>query len=131
MAEWPANGTTDWNTKNEAFLAQFVDTSTGALIKAAVAATFTPAAYAGGESVTYPNGEIKKQGEESVTADATDTVTFAVAFPNECTRVLLSAQGTNTAAVGIGQDSAKIPASFDLTNAANATVVYNWVAWGY
>lgn len=39
MAAWPANGDTDWNTKMLAFLAQFVNTSTGALLATTVHAS--------------------------------------------------------------------------------------------
>jgi hypothetical protein len=38
MASWPTNGDTDWNTKMLAFLAQFVNTSTGVLLTSALPA---------------------------------------------------------------------------------------------
>ena len=42
---------------------------------------WTPTSYAGEESITFPNGLILKQGVESIAADTTDDVTYAVAFP--------------------------------------------------
>jgi len=57
----------------------------------------TPSTYAGEESVTYPNGEIVKRGYKAKTG-ASDTITFAVAFPNGVVAGFLTSQ--HTASVG-------------------------------
>lgn len=49
---------------------------------------YSPTAYAGGESITFPNGLIIKFGEEiAITAGSTREVTYASAFPNACVAV--------------------------------------------
>jgi len=59
----------------------------------ASAQTFTPSTYAGGESVTLPNGLIMKFGiATGPTSQTAITITFADAFPNG----IISAQATAT-----------------------------------
>jgi len=69
--------------------------ATSESIKAYVdsASNFTPSSYAGGESVTLPNGLIMKFGiATGPTSQTAITITFADAFPNG----IISAQATAT-----------------------------------
>ena len=67
--------------------------ATSKSIKAYVDEGFTPSIYAGGESVTLPNGLIMKFGVATgPTSQTAITITFADAFPNG----IISAQATAT-----------------------------------
>lgn len=46
--------------------------------------------YAGGESLTLPNGMVMKIGTVTIPGDSTATVTFAAAFPTACVNVQLT-----------------------------------------
>jgi len=58
---------------------------------------FSPASYAGGQSVTFPNGLIWKYGSQTLTNSsyADTTVTFAAAFPTSCVSVMITSRDTN------------------------------------
>lgn len=55
-----------------------------------------PGVYAGGESVTYPNGLIMKCGTHTLAGNAGEAVAFAVAFPNACVNVQATQNDTTT-----------------------------------
>ena len=135
MPDWPADGVTNWNQKMKANIDVGHD-SDGTHKKSQMLTDmeWSPTAFAGESSATLPNGLIFKWGSESVTANATDTITYSdtsAAFPNATLNVTLGPQGTNVGLTGIGQVSALTAASFDLTNAPQVTVVYYWFAIGY
>jgi len=58
---------------------------------------WTPAAYAGEGSITFPNGMIVKFGSQVLANGSYDdtTVTFPVAFPTDCSAVFLTSWDTN------------------------------------
>ncbi len=71
-------------------------------------ANWTPTAYVGAESVTYPNGLIEKTGFVA-TGATTGAVSFGVDFPTEAKNISVASEGTadfntnvtvNTLAVG-------------------------------
>ena len=66
-------------------------------IKAYVDEGYSPVAYTGGESITFPNGFIWKFGQQAlVNSSYADTsVTFTVAFPTECVSVMLTSWDTD------------------------------------
>jgi hypothetical protein len=78
----------------------------------ASAQTFTPSTYAGGESVTLPNGLIMKFGQISGTAEV--TVTYGTAFPNGVLSIVItnidsgtgSSSGTNNPHIKAGYTAA-------------------------
>ena len=88
---------------------------------------WSPTAYAGGESVTLPNGLIIKSGLATYSA-STQTVTFGTAFPTACvsltvTRVRVA---TNDSDVNVGNVT---ETSFVLYNGVSSSVY--WQAIGY
>ena len=62
---------------------QYVDTS----IAASIPDPFSPSTYAGGESVTFPNGLIMKMGYQT---GHNGTVTFGTAFPSAVVSICLT-----------------------------------------
>ena len=91
---------------------------------------FIPMNYTGGESVTFPNGLILKQGIESIAQDTTDTVTFAVAFPNAVVTASIS-KATQSADVydpGIAEITA---AHIKIWNSHSGVLIVHWQVWGY
>jgi len=102
--------------------------STQQSIKAYVdsAPNFTPSTYAGGESVTFPNGLIMKWGIASLNA-AGGTITFATPFPNAVINIQGVAVGADyTANLGVTSFSTTQIACNPASNA-----VYHWQAIGY
>ncbi|KKN70122.1 hypothetical protein LCGC14_0434470 [marine sediment metagenome] len=96
---------------------------------------WTPASYTGGESVTFPNGLILKQGTVSVGTNTTVEVTYGVAFP---TGVKTAQVSYSTAATNIDQPANVSPKSGSETSILRVTnsdsvstrSIYWWV-WGY
>ena len=111
---------------------------TGAAFTEAVQALggFSPAAYVGGESITFPNGFILKFGYvASIAASGTETVTFDTAFPTNVVAALGCVE--HTAVLGGNTNiyvSTLIKASLKLINDnednSQAVGAY-WVAFGY
>ncbi len=94
-------------------------------------ANYTPTGYAGGESVTFPNGLILKHGFKSRAGTET-TVTFAVAFPTSCKSV--TATQYNTVATGETGDiqiEAVSKTSFRVVQAEATMEGFYWQALGY
>jgi hypothetical protein len=90
------------------------------------APNFTPSTYAGGESVTFPNGLIMKWGIASLSA-AGGTITFATPFPNAVINIQGGAVGADyTANLGVTSFSTTQIACNPASNA-----VYHWQAIGY
>jgi len=92
---------------------------------------YDPTAYAGGESITLPNGLILKQGNEAWQVSATITINFAVAFPTAATRafvtVMYSAASTTTEVIVSALSTTTLTLK---TPNATATSI-NWFVIGY
>ena len=99
-------------------------------IKAYVDAITDPA-YSGGESHTFEGGLIFKHGTENVAGNATDTVTFAVAFPNAVISASATFKSTNNTLAEPAIASATTT-KVDVTNCIGASAfdIY-WQVWGY
>jgi hypothetical protein len=100
-------------------------------IQAAVGATtISPTSYAAEESVTFTNGRIEKQGNATYLGSDL-TVTFAVAFPTACTRVIVSlndsAWNIHYAPVLIS----KAAANFVVSSGNATSLSIDWFAIGY
>ena len=91
---------------------------------------FTPATYAGEESVTLPNGMIMKHGLLSVIFGSA-TETFGTAFPTAILNVqltMIEGNSTDRAPIKLG---ARSTTSFTALNPNGATLDVYWQAWGY
>ena len=129
MADWPADGTTNWNTVMKANIDVGHD-SDGTHKKSQMLTdmewsptTITGANDSDGTS-TFPNGLIMKWGKKTTLASNPTTVTFATAFPNACFQVI----------AGGGQNSQKFDGStFDITAASfkyySSTSIANPMRW--
>ncbi len=103
-----------------------------AYVDTATTAGFVPSTYAGGESVTLPNGFIMKFGTKSVGSDGTAAVSFATAFPGGIAQVQLTFQTT----INVGSDaglsaSSQSVTGFTIQNGAANTETVAWMAIGY
>ncbi len=91
---------------------------------------YTPSAYAGEESVTFPNGLIFKQGiAGAYTAAAVDSVTFAVAFPTAVISGSVTGEDTSNNADymtlrGLSTTQIEYSSSSDFNSV-------HWQAWGH
>lgn len=91
MADWPADGVTDWNTKMKANIDVGHD-SDGTHKKSQMLTDmgYSPTTMTGANdsngTATFPNGLIWKWGKKtlSATTNTDNTVTFGTAFPNAC-----------------------------------------------
>jgi len=97
-------------------------------------ANWTPASYAGEQSITFPNGLIMKQGTESVAANTTDEVTYSAAFPTAfvnswCT--LQSASADIDDNVACQAKAASETSILQVTNGGDLTFTIQWFAIGY
>ena len=91
---------------------------------------WSPTAYVGGESVTFPNKLIFKHGVESVLANTGEDVTFGTAFPND----IISGSATIRRTTAGITNGAHCRASLDkitLVNDVTSTQYIYWQAWGY
>lgn len=92
---------------------------------------YAPTAYAGGESVTFPNGMIIKTGFYSTTTNGTKVITFDEAFPTGVVSAQISFKGT-------AADDAYFPVSALTTSAVtvilgdvNFSLGLYWTVIGY
>ena len=85
-----------------------------------------PATYTGGESVTFPNGLIFKQGSVEVKANETVDVSYEVAFPNDVKTTQANGQGVSAVA-----KAGKKKRVLQLSNLSRGKRNVNWQAWGY
>lgn len=93
---------------------------------AAPAAQMTPTAYAGGESVTYANGFIQKQGSSSFSGGS-KTIVFAVAFPTD----IVSLSGIIQNATSGQQMTYSAASASQITFKGSADIIFRWNAVGY
>lgn len=90
-------------------------------------AAFTPASYAGGESVTFPNGLIVKMGAFSPSSNP-DTVTFVAAFPNAIVGLSVTPHDNTNPDFYV---SAYNASAFTAIGAASQPTTYLWTAIGH
>jgi hypothetical protein len=96
------------------------------------APNFTPSTYAGGESVTLPNGLIMKWGKKNCTGDGNTAVSFGTGFPTACVNVqcthnfsITVTSDSGVAAISVGQGG------FTIRNGAGSAGDIFWQAIGY
>lgn len=94
--------------------------------------TFNPLAYAGEESVTFPNGVIIKMGESAgIATSTTGTITFGTAFPNSISCVSLSRRlSDNESTAREPRIHSKSTTAFSVYNYSSNTIYVNWIAVG-
>lgn len=95
------------------------------------AGSFSPIAYAGEQSVTFPNGQIFKQGSLSVTANSIGTVTFTDAFPTAVVSGSCSALRQEDLFTYAPHLYVLSASQIRFRNNDNITVTIHWQAWGY
>ena len=108
--------------------------ATSESIKAYVDGRFTPSTYAGGESVTLPNGLIMKFGIETGLVNGSNTITFGSAFPNSCLNIQMCRQKSTYVIYEDNELVLGVPSTTSFKSyIANATVYGNlyWQAIGY
>ena len=133
MADWPADGTTNWNVTMKANIDVGHD-SDGTHKKSQMLTDmgWSPTSYAGGETATFPNGLIMKMGVKSLNNNGNTTVTFGTAFPNAIVSVTLTMRSVVHAAFGLRLNSAPTVNNFVVDNANTVgTYVAEWIAIGY
>jgi len=93
---------------------------------------FTPSTYAGGESVTLPNGLIMKFGLHTTTT-GTNAITFGTAFPSGCINVQYSRQKSTWSAFNENGCVLGTPATTGFDFYIDGTTFGNiyWTAIGY
>lgn len=91
-------------------------------------AKFSPATYAGEESVTFPNGFILKQGYVAYSS-ATQTIAFGVAFPTAIKSVSITIK--HNAIRTFSPYISSVSTSSFIIKAGESFTGYYWQAWGY
>ncbi len=95
-------------------------------------ANYTPTSYAGGESVTFPNGLIMKMGFKAVNDNTGDvTTTFSAAFPNAAVSVTIVSQHTDTQNNDGDIYLKSLSESSFVTRSYNGWDGFYWTAIGY
>ena len=86
---------------------------------------FSPSAYAGEESVTFPNGLIMKCGTATSTLDTGETFYFDTAFPTACVSVTTGGM--------VSADLSKSASGFTVNrfDTLNGSISFFWQAIGY
>ena len=84
---------------------------------------YIPKNYAGEESITFPNGMIRKRGQRT----ASGQVTFAVEFPNACEDAFCNLM---YGGAGIANISAHDTTGLTIWNDIGGGTI-EWEAWGY
>lgn len=94
---------------------------------------WTPStAYAGEESVVFPNGLIQKRGTVVVAANNTTGVSFAAAFPSGIVNVQMTLNGGTLAAiVGVWGAHTESVSGFTAENGMDLQRTFFWFAEGY
>ena len=87
------------------------------------------AAYAGEQSYTFAGGFIIKQGE--VASGAETTVTFGVAFPNDCVRVIHSINYPTWGASYASRLLSKSASNFVISVGGGGSRHVDWIAIGH
>jgi len=97
------------------------------------ASNFTPATYAGEQSVTFPNGFIIKFGSQATVTTGGTTTTFSTAFPTNCISVVIvdAASGGKADTVNGCNVMSFSAAGFTADTGDAGITKVNWVAFGY
>ena len=114
---WPDN----YTLKLEEFITGIINKESAAI-------------YSGGESITFPNGLILKQGTESVAGDTTDEVTYGTAFPTAFDNTWVSYKTKAVALVNPANSQPKSGSEtsiLEVTNGHSNTRTINWYAIGH
>lgn len=92
---------------------------------------FVPATYVGGESITLPNGAIRKAGYKARTGAST-TITFGTAFPNGITTFVFSTYDPDKTLLDYEPVIESLSVNTAVVYASLGTVDgFYWVAWGH
>jgi len=92
---------------------------------------FGPLAYAGGESITFPNGAIRKAGYKARTGAST-TITFAAAFPNGIHSFVFSTYDPDKTLLDYEPVIESLSVNAAVVYASLGTVDgFYWIAWGH
>lgn len=98
-------------------------------------ANYTPTSYAGGESVTFPNGLIYKMGTTgSISGDTTVEITYGTAFPNGIVSMQVSWKDKDvnqTETIQIQQKSGSLLTVAELTNTSGTAAPAWWFVIGH
>lgn len=136
MAAKPTPGASDGTYGTE--LNEFLDVghdSDGTHTKAQMLTDmgWSPAAFVGAQSITFPNGLILKQGVESVAGDTTDTITYDDAF-GTFVNSWCAFRSENTGITNVCSTNPKAgetATKLNVTNSSSATLTVQWFAIGY
>jgi len=91
---------------------------------------YSPASYTGGESATFPNGMIIKQGNNAYSGSDL-TVTFSTPFPTACTRVTTSLSMTSWGTAYSCVLISKSKTNFVVSQGNGTSRSIDWIAIGY
>ncbi|MBU2576459.1 MAG: hypothetical protein KKF50_01935, partial [Nanoarchaeota archaeon] len=93
---------------------------------------FVPSTYAGGESVTFPNGLIMKNGKtNSIAIGGSEAITFSSPFPNATLNIVVTRIEATTAASYSWSVGGENRGGFTLYNNGARAGEYYWFAIGY
>jgi len=92
---------------------------------------FSPAAFIGGESITFPNNMILKQGNIAWQSTATITVTFATAFPTAGTRAFLQVVYSAASITAVVVASSLSKTALQIKTPGETATSINWFVIGY
>lgn len=138
MADWPANGDTDWNTKMKANInvghdSDGTHTKSQMLTDMGWLPTTATGAADGEVSLTLPNGYIVKMGTKSGQAAGDRTITYTTeglsAFPT-ATIQAIAWNGNATSNVDTVISTHTLTSTGFTANITNQTVILRWIAIG-
>ena len=99
-------------------------------LQTTAAGGFTPSTYAGGESITFPNGLILKHGIV-VWAGAPTTITFATPFPTAIVSASITSYKVNSPTTGGALWGAISRTRIQATTFGILPSHLHWQAWGH
>lgn len=93
---------------------------------------YAPVSYAGGESITFPNGFIMKSGiSGSISGNSQATITFNVAFPNAVISVTVTKTESVTTRESAWSTKTVGTSSFVIVNHDGAADEFYWMVIGH
>jgi len=96
---------------------------------------YSPTTHVGGESVTFPNGLIMKQGTSPISSNSLVTETFATAFPTGVVSAQISIYAAGDNGTTTGRTTPRIAdvdaTSITIRNVTSFVAEVFWQAWGY
>jgi len=129
MADIPASGDENWGVDLNAYQAVGHDTNgTHKKSQMLTDMEWSPTAYLGEESITFPNNLVMKHGTIA-NGGATTDVSFATAFDTALTSVSVTGRrDTGTSSTPVTKT--ETVTGFTITSDVNTPNFY-WQAWGY